>query len=165
MPPQAEHFPAGRRVPNAHRLVFASGSNAPAVPTEGDAQDVPAMVELAERLAGRRVMHVHHSVQAGRGQPPAIRAERQRHDRKATIGQSAEQIPCFHVPKLAFLPTASHRQASPVGAERHRDRMFRIRERCLSVALLPIPDLTTPRFRRTTGRRGIKATAYVGYAP
>src|SRR5262249_5106408 len=50
MPPQAEHFPAGRRVPNTHRLVFAGGSNEPAVPTEGDAQDVPGMDELADRV-------------------------------------------------------------------------------------------------------------------
>src|SRR3989442_15726099 len=108
MPPQAEYLPAGRRLPNANRLVFAGGSNAPAVPTEGDGQHVSGMHESAATLAGRRVIHVHASVQAGRGQPPPVRAERQRADRKTMTGQSAEQLPWFHVPKpFALLPGAS----------------------------------------------------------
>ena len=40
---QAEHLPAGRRVPDAHRLVFAARGEAPAVRAEGDALDVSGM--------------------------------------------------------------------------------------------------------------------------
>ena len=58
---EVEHLPAGRRLPDVHRLVFAGRGEAQAVgAAEGDAEDesvVPPR-ERAEALAGRRVPHV-----------------------------------------------------------------------------------------------------------
>ena len=84
----------------------------------------PVCRKVWTELAGRRIPQFHGPVEAGRGQPPAVRAERQRADGVAMRGQGAEQLPCFRVPEAqALLPGAARRQAPPVGAERHGDRM------------------------------------------
>ena len=115
---EAEHLPAGRRIPDAHRLVFAARSEAPAVRAEGDALDVSGMqIEGVEQLAGRRIPQLHGPVEAGRGQPLAVRAERQRADGMAMcVGWCASGPPCFRRPRASGLPAQiAGRQAARRG--------------------------------------------------
>lgn len=73
MSAQTEDLPAGRRVPDAHRLVFAAGSQEPAVSAEGHALDVSLVgrvsgvkIKATEDLAGRRIRQFYGPVEAGR---------------------------------------------------------------------------------------------------
>src|SRR5205814_2271673 len=78
---EVEHFPAGGRLPNAHRLVFSGRGDARAVGAEGDAEDESVVpLEGAEPLAARRVPHEQGPVEAGRDELPTVRTERQRAD-------------------------------------------------------------------------------------
>src|SRR5262249_33297844 len=112
----------GRRVPDAHDLVFASRGEAPAVRAEGDAQNESAMRKRVEQLAGHRIPYVHAAAEAGRGQVLAVRAERQRGD-AARFGEGAQRLaPRLRVPKVHSPRPPPGRQALPVATERHADR-------------------------------------------
>src|SRR5262249_9177143 len=74
---EVEHLPAGRRLPNTHRLVLADRSEAPAigVGATGDAEDESVVpLEGEEALAGTRVPRDQAPVEAGRDQAPTVRA-------------------------------------------------------------------------------------------
>ena len=81
-------------------------------------------------------------------------------------GKVRSSCPGFRVPKVQALRRAARRQAPPVAAERHGDRMvFGVRGRCvqeLGPVLLPVPDPHLPSLpaARCRPSGGLNATVY-----
>ena len=165
MSAEAEHLPAGRRVPDVHDLVFAGRGEAPAVRAEGDAQDESAYAGGVEELAGRRIPHVHAAAEAGRGQPPAVRAERQRGDGMRDSWEGAQRL----APASASQSFTPSRQSPD--ARRRPSRLNATLIECVSVSgegvheltsffqsqIFTAPSLPAARCRPSSG---LNATAY-----
>src|SRR5262249_8344737 len=95
MPAEAQDLSSGPRVPDLDRLVFApDGSEAPAVPAEGQAGDEAGMsCQGFEWSAGGCVPELHGAVVSGRRQPPAVGVECDGTDPILAVGGDGAEEP------------------------------------------------------------------------